>query len=53
MNEFGIICKQFRIDVPDIKIDNKELKQLDLKLPSVLDEFKAERGIVFNTDLSE
>jgi len=33
----GIVCKQFKIDVPDMKIDKKELKQLDLKLPSILD----------------
>ncbi len=37
MNDFYITCKQFRIDVPDIRIDKKELKHLDLNLPSVLD----------------
>ncbi len=47
MNEFYIICKQHRIEIPDIRIDKKELKQLDLNLPSVLDEFKASRGISF------
>ena len=47
MNEFYIICKQFRIEIPDIRIDKKELKQLDLNLPSVLDEFKASKGISF------
>jgi hypothetical protein len=44
--------------VPDIKIDQKELKSLDLKLPSAIDEFKVERGIDFskptqNTDKSK
>ena len=41
MNEFQITCKQYRIEVPTIKIDQKELKGLDLKLPSAIDEFKA------------
>jgi hypothetical protein len=47
MNDFYIACKQYRIDVPDIKMDQKELKGLDLKLPSAIEEFKAERGINF------
>ena len=58
LNEFNIVCRQYRIQVPDIKIDQKELKSLDLKLPSAIDEFKAERGIDFskptqNTDKSK
>lgn len=47
MTEFGIICKQYRIEVPDMKIDSKDLKGLDLKLNSILDEYKASRGINF------
>lgn len=34
--------------MPDIKIDQKELKALELKLPSAIEEFKAERGIDFS-----
>jgi hypothetical protein len=37
MTEFNIICKQYRIEVPDMKIDAKDIKGLDLKLNSVLD----------------
>ena len=37
MNEFNIICKQYRVQVPEIKIDQRELKGLDLKLPSAID----------------
>lgn len=48
MNEFNIVCKQFRVQVPEIKIDQKELKGLDLKLPSAIDEYKAERAIDFS-----
>lgn len=48
MNEFQIVCKNYRIEVPDIKIDQKQLKGLDLKLPSAIDQFKAERGIDFS-----
>jgi hypothetical protein len=47
MSDFQIACKKYRIDVPDIKIDQKELKGLDLKLSNAIDEFKAERGIDF------
>jgi hypothetical protein len=45
LGNFGIICKEHQIVVPDIRIDQKELKNLDMKLPSVLDEYKAARGI--------
>jgi len=48
MNEFNIVCKQYRVDVPTFKIDPKELKGLDLRLNSALDEYKAERGIDFS-----
>ena len=37
MGDFKIICKQYEIEVPTIKIDQKELKGLDLKFPSILD----------------
>lgn len=47
MNDFYITCKQYKIEIPDIKIDKKELKQLDLKLPSVLDEFKEKKRMIF------
>lgn len=48
MNEFNIVCKQYRVQVPEIKMDQKELRGLDLKLPSAIDEYKAERGIDFS-----
>ena len=47
INDFHIVCKQHRIEVPDIRIDQRELKGLDLKLPSAIEEFKKERGIEF------
>ena len=53
MNDFYITCKQFRIDVPDIRIDKKELKHLDLNLPSVLDQYKATKGIIFKDRTQE
>lgn len=34
--------------MPEVRIDQKELKNLDMKLPSVLDEYKAARGIKFD-----
>jgi hypothetical protein len=37
LGNFPIICKEHAILVPDIRIDQKELKNLDMKLPSVLD----------------
>lgn len=53
MSDFYITCKQFRIEIPDIKIDKKELKQLELNLPSVLDQFKHKRGMVFDKNVGE
>lgn len=48
LGDFYIVCKQHRIDPPDIKLDAKDLKGLDLKMPSILDEYKARRGITSN-----
>ena len=36
LNDFKIICKEYKIEVPDIKIDKKELKGLECKLPSAI-----------------
>lgn len=36
LNDFRIICKEYRIEVPDIKIDKKELKGLECRLPSAI-----------------
>ena len=47
MGDFKIVCKQYEIEVPTIKIDQRELKWLDLKFPSILDEYKAANGINF------
>ena len=33
--------------MPEIKFDARELKSMELRLPSVLDEYKASKGIVF------
>ena len=48
INDFHIACKQFKIQVPDIKMNQKDLKGLQLKLPDSIAEFKAERGIDFS-----
>jgi len=37
MNDFTIVCKQYRVDVPELKLDPKEMKNLDLKLNSAID----------------
>lgn len=37
MANFPIICKEFQIVVPEIRIDGKELKNMEMKIPSVLD----------------
>lgn len=47
LDQFEFVCKQFQIQVPLLKFDNKEIKALELKLPSILDEFKESRGIDF------
>lgn len=47
LKEFEITCKQYRVQVPDIKLDPREIKNLEIKLPNALEEYKAERGIDF------
>lgn len=46
MAEFGEVARRYRIDVPEIRLEQKELRALDIKLPSILEEYKALRGIV-------
>ena len=49
MNEFSIVCKQYRIEPPAMSVNPKDIKGLDLNLRSALDEYKAERGIDFSS----
>lgn len=37
MSDFYGVIKRFQIDVPEMRLDQKELKALDLKLPSILE----------------
>ena len=46
MSDFQFTIQKYRIDVPELRLDAKELKALDIKLPSILEEYKAARGIV-------
>lgn len=47
MGNFSLVCQEYKINVPEIKFDARELKEMELRLPSVLDEYKASKGIVF------
>ena len=37
MGNFDLICREYRISVPLLKLDQKEMKALDLRLPSILE----------------
>ena len=37
MGKFELACKEFKVNVPILKFDQKEIKALELKLPSILD----------------
>jgi hypothetical protein len=46
MSDLSITMEKYRIRVPDLKLQPKELKALEVKLPSILEEYKAVKGIV-------
>ena len=48
MNQFGIVCKKYRIEAPVMGLNPKDVKGLDIHLRSALDQYKAEKGIDFS-----